>query len=126
MVASYSLMGLMNFIILIVVCYCWIDPTVYANSATGFPFLALFETATGSASGAVALVGVIVLLVVASAMNTMASTSRQVFAFARDGGLPFQRWLAKTNPRTLTPMNSLILVFSSVWLLSLIGLGSTV
>lgn len=35
----------------------------------------------------------------------LVSCSRQTFAFARDGGLPFSRYLYKINPSTRTPVN---------------------
>lgn len=83
MVLSYGLIGLLDFIFALVVCFCWVDPTAYAATTTGYPFLALYITATGSASGAIALTSLMIILTVLSLVNFMASTSRQVFAFAR-------------------------------------------
>lgn len=126
MVWSYGIVSLLDFVMVLVTCFCWVRPTLYANAPTGYPFLSLFMTATGSASGAIAITSLMIILIVLSVTNFMASTSRQVFAFARDDGLPFSRWVAKVNKRTLTPMNSLIVVFVFVILISLIGLGSVV
>jgi len=126
MVGSYTVMGLMNLIILVAFCFCWVDPEAYETTTTGYAFLQVFISATGSARGAVALTTVMIVLIIMSVTNFMASTSRQVFAFARDDGLPFRSFVAKVNPRTLTPLNSLIVVFLFVVLISLIGLGSTV
>ena len=110
MVASYTIMGIANLATLITYCYCWVDPDAYLNTTTGYPFLQLFLGATGSAKGAVALTVVMVLLIFLSVTNFMASTSRQLFAFARDDGLPFRNFIARVNSRTMTPINSLIVV----------------
>lgn len=126
MVWSYGIIGLLDFVTLIVVCFTWVAPERYANTPTGYAFLEQFMTATGSAQGAVAISAVMVILIILSVTNFMASTSRQVFAFARDNGLPFSRWIAKVNERTLTPMNSLVVVLVFVILICLIGLGSEV
>jgi amino acid transporter len=124
MVWSYFIIGLLDFVMLLVVSFIWVDPKLYLNSV--YPFLELFITATGSANGAIAITSIMILLRVLSLVNFMASTSRQVFAFARDNGLPFSRWISKVNKRTLTPMNALVVVLVFVVLICLIGLGSTV
>lgn len=128
MVWSYLIIGLLDFIMLIVTCFIWVDEAAYikATSTLGYSFLEVFITATGSAQGAIALTSIMIILTVLSLINFMASTSRQVFAFARDDGLPFSRWVSKVNKRTITPMNSLIVVLGFVVLICLIGLGSTV
>ena len=111
---------------LLVVCFTWVDPKLYLDPPSGYPFLEQFMTATGSANGAIAITSIMILLTVLSLVNFMASTSRQVFAFARDDGLPFSRWISTVNKRTLTPMNALVVVLVFVVLICLIGLGSTV
>lgn len=126
MVWSYFIIGLLDFVMLLVVCFIWVDQEFYLNNPTGYAFLGLFITATGSANGAIAITSIMILLTVLSLVNFMASTSRQVFAFARDDGLPFSRWISKVNKRTLTPMNALVVVLVFVVLICLIGLGSTV
>lgn len=37
-------------------------------------------------------------------MRQLLASSRQTFAFARDGGLPFSSWLYRVHPRTQTPV----------------------
>ena len=80
MVWSYAIIGLLDFVMLLVVCFTWVDPEAFANSATGYPFLEQFITATGSTQGAVTLAAIMVILIILSVTNFMASTSRQVFA----------------------------------------------
>ena len=126
MMWSYIYFGVFDFVMLLVVCFTWVDPEAYANTTTGYPFLEQFIGATGSAKGAIGLTSIMIVLIVLSVTNFMASCSRQVFAFARDDGLPFSTWIARVNRRTLAPINSLIVVLIFVVLICLIELGSIV
>lgn len=46
-----------------------------------------------------------VLSAVANAMTNMAAASRQLFAFARDGGIPFTGWFETVLERWQIPLN---------------------
>lgn len=126
MVWSYFIIGLLDFVMILVVSFIFVDPEFYLKEIPAYPFLGQLITQTGSADGAIAITSFMILLTVLSLVNFMASTSRQVFAFARDDGLPFSRWISKVNKQTLTPMNALIVVWCFVVLICLIGLGSIV
>jgi len=97
MVLSYFANGLLVFTMLIVYFFCLTDLDAAFESPTGFPFIAVFATSTGSPQGGVALTCVLIVLNVFSVTNYMAACSRQVFAFARDCGLPFNFWIAKVS-----------------------------
>ncbi|KAJ6787680.1 hypothetical protein PWT90_08378 [Aphanocladium album] len=70
------------------------------------------------------LLAVICLLLTLGNISYLAAVSRDLFAFARDDGLPFSGWLAKVDQKRKIPTNAYIFcgVFSS--LLSLIYIGS--
>ena len=116
MVWSYVINGLM--VLLMLITYCFVSLTNSPNvtlltlrfmvqvltdldaafdSPTGFPFIQVFATATGTPQGGVALTCIFIVLMVLSVTNYMASCSRQIFAFARDNGLPFNSWIAKVR-----------------------------
>lgn len=48
---------------------------------------------------------ILVLSAVANGMTNMATASRQLFAFARDKGLPFHTWFAKVGNHIEIPTN---------------------
>ena len=48
-----------------------------------------------------------------AAQGIMAASSRMLFAFARDDGLPFAKFFSKNNPRTGVPDRTVI--FTAVW-----------
>ena len=52
-------------------------------------------------------------------LGAVTSASRMIFAFARDGGLPFSNWLRRINPRNLTPANAIWALAGCSWLFTL-------
>jgi choline transport protein len=68
------------------------------DSPTGQPYVQTVLNTTGSIGATITLTAVIAILVQFSAINTVTSSSRQIFAFARDGGLPFSDFLSTVSP----------------------------
>jgi amino acid transporter/predicted flap endonuclease-1-like 5' DNA nuclease len=79
-------------------------PDTKAAAATGWSsFNNLFmSTIMGSFIGNLMLIGVIVANFLC-ALAAVTSTSRMIYAFARDGGLPFSGLLASVSPEHRTP-----------------------
>ncbi|KAK3616419.1 hypothetical protein LTR56_025964 [Elasticomyces elasticus] len=126
MILSYIINGTMVLLMLITYCFCLTDLDTAFQSATGFPFIQVFTTATGSAEGAAAITCLLVVLIVFSVTNYMAACSRQVFAFARDRGLPFHSWIAKVNQKSNCPTPAVAVTYGFCILISLISLGSAI
>ena len=59
-------------------------------------------------------------------LNFTAATSRQIFAFARDDGFPFRKWITKVNHGSGSPRNALTVCVFFVILIAFIVLGSSV
>ena len=57
---------------------------------------------------ATAMSCIIVLAAVANGMTNMATASRQLFAFARDEGVPFHEWFAAVSVRWKIPLNAVL------------------
>lgn len=95
------------------------------NDLSGYPFIYVLSTAL-PASGVNALTILVIIIVIAADISYNASTARQTFAFARDGGLPFSKWISHVNPSKGVPVNSIILTCAITCLLSLINIGSDV
>lgn len=111
--------------IVVVISFLFAIPSVEdaLDDATGFPFIYVFKNAT-SVAGVNGLTAIILIPVIFSNILFNASTSRQTFAFARDKGLPFARWIAKVDPRRKIPVNAIALSCIISCLLSLINIGS--
>ena len=124
MVWSYFGNGIVALVFLIT--YLFSIPSVddALDDASGFPFIYVFSNAMNVA-GVNALTILVVVLVIFSNVSFNASTSRQTYAFARDKGLPFWRWLARVDPKKELPVNAVIFSCVLSGLLSLINIGST-
>ncbi|QIW98593.1 hypothetical protein AMS68_004111 [Peltaster fructicola] len=129
MIWSYILNGSMGIVMLITYCYCLTDVSSALDPTTnpsGFPYIYVFRSVTGSDAGAIGLTSIILVLGLAGATSFFASTSRQTFAFARDRGLPAFKWIAAVQGRSKLPLNAILVTYAFTVLLSLINLGSTI
>lgn len=92
---------------------------------SGYPFIYVFSTAV-STPGVNGLTSMVLILVIAANISFNASTARQTFAFARDNGLPFSKWIGHVHPTLEIPANAIVLTCMITCLLSLINIGSNV
>ncbi|MGW4030888.1 amino acid permease [Streptomyces sp. NPDC004838] len=93
-------------------------------SETGVPPAQIFLDALGPAS-AKALLLVIIVAQLFCANAGLASASRMVFAFSRDGALPFSRTWRRLSTRTRTPVPAVWLAVAVPFVLALPSLYST-
>ena len=67
------------------------------NSPTGQPYIEILLNATGSVAGTAIMVAYVILALVFCAINVVTTSSRQLYSFARDGGLPFGETLSNAS-----------------------------
>jgi choline transport protein len=125
MIWSFVLNIPFTFCMVISYLYCIMSLDDALSDPTGYPFIYVFRQATGSNSGTTGMTVVILLLLIMITISSMASTSRQTFAFARDHGLPFSTWLGNVNTTWHVPLNSIIFTMLFSCIVSLINIGST-
>jgi len=70
------------------------------------------------------MTSIMVILSTANGMTNMATASRQLFAFARDKGVPFHEWFQKVPRGWEIPLNSILFTILFSCLLPLINIGS--
>ena len=101
-----------------------VDELIYTKYAQ--PYVQIFYNVTNSIPGSTALTALIFVLLVFGTINQVTTASRQLYAFARDRGLPFSAFLARVRPGWDIPLNavSVTLIFSII--VSMIILGSPV
>jgi amino acid transporter len=97
---SVALSGLVGWLLLLGVTLAIGD--LGAAAAANNPFIFVLRGALGSRLGG-ALVWVAMLAMWFCGLSSVTSNSRMVFAFARDGGLPFSRQLARVSDRFRSP-----------------------
>jgi len=94
-------------------------------SSTAGPLLQIFYNATENRAGAICLLIFPLVCLLFATTSIMTTSSRMVWAFARDGGLPFSNFFAKVHPRLGLPLNALILTLILDVIFGCIFLGSS-
>ncbi|KAL8713116.1 MAG: hypothetical protein Q9220_002637 [cf. Caloplaca sp. 1 TL-2023] len=123
------------------------DIPALLNSDTGFPFLQLFKDVTGSNAATAVLAAIVIITLIMAVVSEVATASRQIWAFSRDDGFPFSRFLRRVRTthhqrliavwgRKLTlmqvrpdmniPLNALVVSLVFGIIIALINLGSSV
>jgi len=94
-------------------------------SSTAGPMLQIFYDATSNKAGSVCLLVFPLVCLLFAAVSIMTTSSRMVYAFARDGGLPASRFFSKVNGRLQVPLHALWLTTILVIIFGCIFLGSS-
>lgn len=123
MITSVVSNAIMQFLYMITVLFAIGDVDVVL--ADPLPIIQVYYQATGSKPATNFFVSMFAILGSVAFFNCFASTSRLVWAFARDNGLPFSATFACIHPRLKLPINALLVVAACVCLLSLINIGSS-
>lgn len=97
MVWTLILNGSTGLVMIITLAFCVGDIDGVLSSQTGFAFIQVFLNATGSVGAATGMTIVIMVMQFCAAISNVATTSRQVYSFARDKGLPFSDFFAQVS-----------------------------
>lgn len=100
---SYLLNVSMGIAILITMLFCIGDLDDAINSPA--PYLSLFNN-TGSHGVTMALTVILFLLVFSGNVTALATTSREAWAFSRDQGFPFSKWISRVSPLWNVPVDA--------------------
>lgn len=125
MVGSSIINGLMGLAYCIMLLYCTGPTDDLFTTPTGFPFMQIFYYATESNTGATILSLAITLTAIAATVAGVASTSRTVWAFARDSATPFHRQISKVDGTNEVPTISIVVITVLQMLLGFIYLGNS-
>lgn len=123
MVRSLLINGTLSIIATVLFAYCLPSIKAAISDPTGYPYLYVVQLSTSKA-GVYVLTTLLMVLLMVSSVTFLVATARATFAFARDGGLPFSRWIARVNPTSHSPVNAIILSTIITNLLSVIYVAS--
>ncbi|KAK3331674.1 amino acid/polyamine transporter I [Cercophora scortea] len=114
--------GILTFGMILGMLFCIVDleSALQAKEVIFYPYLEVFRVGVNSAHGAAAMGSIIVVLGTASAVGIVASASRLMWSFARDRGLPGDKYLVKI------PIATILVTLVICMVLSLLDLGLTV
>ncbi|KAI0777534.1 APC amino acid permease [Trametes elegans] len=111
--------GVLGWAINVVIAFCMgTDLESILGNPIGQPMATILFNNLGR-NGTLAVWSIVVCIQFLMGTSTLTACSRQTFAFARDGGLPFSPFVYKINRRTQTPVNA---VWSSAFVSMLLGL----
>ena len=109
-VTSIVLNGCLGLGILLATLFGLGDIDTVLKSPTGFPFMGIFLQATGSVKGTTAMASIVIALGFSGTIGFVATSSRMIWSFARDRGLPFSSFLSKVKSKKgPRPRSNLIL-----------------
>ncbi|KAL8898221.1 MAG: hypothetical protein Q9207_006820 [Kuettlingeria erythrocarpa] len=121
-----GLNGILGYLCIFTLCFTITDIPRLLDSPTGFPFLQLFSDVTQSNAGTAVMAAIIIITLVMAVVSEVATASRQIWAFSRDDGLPFSRYLRRVKPGWNIPLNALWVSLGFGIIIALINLGSSV
>ncbi|KAK6700503.1 hypothetical protein SNK05_013315 [Fusarium graminearum] len=125
MVGSILVNWPLGFAFLLVVLFFMGDVTSALNTPTGFLIIQICYNMIGSVTAVTCMVSAIIAMAALSTVPLITSAARVMWAFARDGGLPFSHQIAKVDKRREIPTVSILVVTFLLILLGLINIGST-
>lgn len=110
---------------LIAILYCIGDIEAALSTPTEYPFIEIFTYATRSIGGGTVVSTLTVAMFGLCTVSTLASASRQLWAFASDNAVPNARMMSYVHPRMKVPFVSIGVTCVVSALLSIINVGSS-
>ncbi|KAF3395736.1 Choline transport protein [Penicillium rolfsii] len=101
------------------------DYAALSTTSTGLPLAELFHQATQSAGGAFGLTFILFIALGPCVVSSQLSTSRVLWAFARDSAMPFSNVWGRVSKRFGIPFNAQLLVAAANAVLGCLYLGSS-
>lgn len=117
--------AVLGYIFNVVLAYCTTDIDAVFGSPLGQPLGAIIVEAMGDGAFSKLLWLCTVLSNFGVVFVNNTAATRIYYAYARDGALPFSRWLSHVNGVTKTPINATVALSTVFALVGLISLGSS-
>jgi amino acid transporter len=100
MITSVVSSGVLGLVMLIAITLA--IPDLRAAQSAENPFIYIMQAALGMRLGS-AMVWLCVIAMWFCGLSSLTSNSRMLYAFARDGGVPFHKWIAEVSEKHHTP-----------------------
>lgn len=127
MVATATANYVMGFVMVLTIMFTiGSDVNAVLETPLGVPWVQIVYNATNSYGAAMTFACLVGLLFTCCLINNVTTASRQLWSFARDGGIPFCRFFAKVQPGWDVPVNAMIFTLGITIVLSLFIIGSPV
>lgn len=101
------------------------DIQLALQSATHYPIIQIYHTATGSKGATTAIICTLISTLTFTTFGLLACASRLSWAFSRDKGFPFPVYFAHVSKYYRIPVRSIMLITFTACLLGLVNIGSS-
>lgn len=98
---SLAINASLAFIMAITLIFTLGDVETLLASVTKQPFIQLFYNVTQSYAATNIMVAIVIILLVGCCVSEVATASRQLWSFARDGGMPGSGWMSRVSLHNL-------------------------
>ncbi|KAJ5403756.1 hypothetical protein N7509_003627 [Penicillium cosmopolitanum] len=95
-----------GFILMMVCLFCIQEVRSVIDAPSGLPFMSLVQETVGL-NGAAVLIALFIMNGLGQSVSIVTTASRLTWGFARDGGLPFSRYLCHVDPIWKAPVRAL-------------------
>ena len=95
--------GTLGFVMVITLCFTVGDVNAVITTPTGYPFIQIFYNNTQSYSATNVMTAIVIVVLTSAVISLIATSSRQLWSFARDGGLPFSRLIVIVSGEFILP-----------------------
>lgn len=100
MVWTLILNGSTGLIMVITFAFCIPDIDMALTPTYNFTYIDVFFNQTNSRAGASIMTAILTLMTLCATISAVATASRQLFAFARDNGLPWASFISRVRHTT--------------------------
>ena len=99
---SIVLNGIVGLSMFIAILFCIGDLDAAVNSDFIYPFIEVLLQATRSVAGTAVIIAILIIVDLGLVIGVVAASSRMLWSFARDRGVPGWRQISKVNFRSTT------------------------
>ncbi|KAL2036554.1 hypothetical protein N7G274_010711 [Stereocaulon virgatum] len=96
------------------------------TSPYAYPFIKVLRQALNSVAGTAVILAVIIIIDLGCVIAVVATSSRMLWSFARDRGIPGWRHISKVDKKTSIPYMAIVITTIISILIGLISIGSPV
>ncbi|KAF6818210.1 amino acid transporter [Colletotrichum plurivorum] len=125
MVGSVAVNGLMGLVYVVVLLFSTGSLDSLLSTPTGFPFMQIYLDATKSRPASTVMSLMLIMVATAATVGGIASSSRTLWAFARDKAVPFDSYFSHIDKRLQVPVRAVVAVTVAQVLLGFLYLGNT-
>lgn len=125
MIGAVLVNGLTGLIYVILLLFATSSLGELLPSPTGYPFLNIYADAVESPLGGAMLALAPIVIAYTASVAGMTSTSRTLWAFARDKATPCHEYLSKVNGKAAVPVRCILVTMTLQMMLGLLYLGNT-